>query len=138
MVDEPTGCVTLVDLGGMGFPSSLKDVDYFQNALQKRSGCPGLEECGIDSFMQGYKQERNLAASSSLSGVLGNIVANFCTRGFRGDLRKLAQPATTDDWRVGDKAKVLRSNGTWTTCEVLSIDGDGTITVALKNRTSRK
>merc|ERR1712176_1720465 len=56
LYDETSGCVTLIDLGGMGCSSSENDVSYFSKCLSLSARLMGqqLETQGVQHFKQGY------------------------------------------------------------------------------------
>merc|ERR1712019_41450 len=56
LYDETLGCVTLIDLGGMGSSSCEGDVSYFSKNLSLSARLVGqqLEIQGVQHFKQGY------------------------------------------------------------------------------------
>merc|ERR1712187_784701 len=56
LYDETSGCVTLIDLGGMGCSSCEGDVNYFSKNLSLSARLVGqqLETQGVQHFKQGY------------------------------------------------------------------------------------
>merc|ERR1711933_511820 len=61
LYDETSGCVTLIDLGGMGCSSCEGDVGYFSKNLSLSARLVGqqLEIQGVQHFKQGYARAAN-------------------------------------------------------------------------------
>jgi len=66
LYDEPSGRVTLIDLGGMGSFSSENDVSYFSKSLSLSARLMDrqLETQGIQHFKQGYAKATNNAGAT--------------------------------------------------------------------------
>merc|ERR1712187_377773 len=89
LYDETSGCVTLIDLGGMGCSSCEGDVSYFSKNLSLSARLVGqqLETQGVLHFKQGY------ARAASGNGAMKDVHLRCAAPSLAHSSSMIAAPA---------------------------------------------
>merc|ERR1712176_1400901 len=90
LYDETSGCVTLIDLGGMGCSSCEGDVNYFAKNLSLSARLMGqqLETQGVQHFKQGY------AKATGGNSAIKDVHPRCATPGYATPGYATPRPAT--------------------------------------------